>query len=679
MSSPEKIHPWKVNYARWDGGSLHATKGANSGWEAYLEDPDLLAASVNLYDARTVALLKRMHVNWVYVTWSVGFSLARERRAQHTLAKYIAACHEHGIRATAYLSIANVFTQEILQHEPEIVSYQAIDWRGAWLTYGDGASFRGRPRRNVCCVLHHGWRSRVTANAVAAIGAGADAVYFDNAVEGCVCDSCRELFPQYAARFWGGAEPMPVLRPCWEESVVAEANQQGQEAEEPAASFDPAGTRRVQMVRQFEKWKYDGLLAEVAAAVRRVSPAAFVYRNSNLGVDAFRCAPASVIITENANEPGLVEAEPPIVEGYSVFRDGTGEPRPIPHLAHVYRPRRTVNNLGLYQYLLAAGGYSKPVRAEPQGRADGTQSRYVPPTTRRAKLAVAEAAACNVDLAPHMDGGALKEMCVGTEFGGKLADAYGCYHRFLLEHELLYTRPSFPYDVLVVINDNTHAAEWLNRLAERGVLFNVGFPDELTAERLSRKKVVIVPDYFEWFPRKRRHFMPYTSTDFLEALRQFISGGGTAFVPPHFGEFDEHLRPRSDTSLRDQLLRTPGVRMYGGVGEDLPDNRQFLHDLSAARAPAVRAELPSGVLMVWTVVPDGSTIVHLLNYASVPSGPVTVSFVNPKNRFQAFSPDGVLDVQSIDSEKVRVQSVDIYAVLRAVDPAVCFPCCTPQR
>jgi len=660
LKVPECAWPWNVRYARWDGGIVHVCKGANSGWDAYLNDPDVMAAAINLYLPGSAEFLKRMHINWVWVTWSVGFSHEMESRSQKQLAEYIRCCGENGIRCSAYVSMGNVFVDDILRFRPDLYDCRAIHSSGDWLTYGDGAPMRGKPRRRMMCVSNRPWRDYVLEKCRSAIGAGAAAVFFDNCIEGCVCENCQRNYADYTEKYWGERMEMPKLETGWEMDVIKEANQQARYRFEQAE-----GQREIklmQSVRLFEHWQYDEFLAEIDAEIKKINPEAFVYRNTNLGIDCFRSGPSTVLFTENASEPGLVEEKPPIFEGYPFNQDEQGRPKTQDFLSHIYKAGRLVNNIGFYSYLRAAAGASRVVRVEPQGRADGTQSRYVPLVPRRIRLGIAEAAACGVNIGRHMDGGIIKEIYWGTELGERLMDGFGLYNRFLEEHTELYEVPASVADCLVVINDNTQSVEVLNRLASQYVVFDVAFPDELTFQQLQEYRQVIVPDYMEWFGRKEVHYVPYVSDEVLQILIDFAKAGRSVYVAEQIGLYDEHLDPQKDSELRDELLSTANVNVLPVPGEEMPDDETFIETIRSKTDLPVRVGPARGVLGITNRVRDGRLVVHIINYGGKASGAIKIQTKNKCN-FAAISPDGRVELKRDGENSWLVGSVDIYTVL----------------
>jgi hypothetical protein len=111
---PLWAQPGRFRYARWDGGILEVVKGFLSGWPGWRE-PDQILAVANWYEPRNVELVKMAGVNWIWVTFSNGFSLPSERPHQLRLAEFIAACRREGIHTTAYMSISNMFPDDMFR------------------------------------------------------------------------------------------------------------------------------------------------------------------------------------------------------------------------------------------------------------------------------------------------------------------------------------------------------------------------------------------------------------------------------------------------------------------------------------------------------------------------------------------------------------------------------------
>jgi len=67
-----------IRFARWDGGRIEAAKAILSGWPNFWPpDPNVLYATDNWYNLKTIQLLKDAGVNMIWVTFSNGFRTRR--------------------------------------------------------------------------------------------------------------------------------------------------------------------------------------------------------------------------------------------------------------------------------------------------------------------------------------------------------------------------------------------------------------------------------------------------------------------------------------------------------------------------------------------------------------------------------------------------------------------------
>jgi hypothetical protein len=194
---PEWARTGHFSFARWDGGPLEVSKGALSGWPGFVvPDPKVIYATTSLYDPATIEILERGHVNWIWVTWSVGFSNQTEAAQQAVLRKYIEECHRRGIHVTAYVSIGNIFWQDMFAHVP-----QSKDWllriNGQPVPYGtaDYAAV-GQVTRYLADLSQEAWQEYTLGRVIAAVDAGADAIMFDNNAS----LYSRSLLEQFTAR-----------------------------------------------------------------------------------------------------------------------------------------------------------------------------------------------------------------------------------------------------------------------------------------------------------------------------------------------------------------------------------------------------------------------------------------------------------------------------------------------
>jgi hypothetical protein len=193
---PDWARTGSFSFARWDGGPIEVSKGILSGWPGFtVSDPQVIYATRNLYDPRTIELVERAHVNWIWVTWSTGFSNQTEEAQQVLLRSYIEECHRHGIHVTAYMSIGNIFWEDMFMRVPESKNW-ILKKNGQPIPYG-AADYGavGRVTRYMADLSLEAWQEYTLGRVMAAVNAGADGIVFDNSSS----LYSRELLEQFTA------------------------------------------------------------------------------------------------------------------------------------------------------------------------------------------------------------------------------------------------------------------------------------------------------------------------------------------------------------------------------------------------------------------------------------------------------------------------------------------------
>ncbi len=99
---------------------MEVAKAGLSGWDM-LTSPVAVRAMYEVYGDRGFELVKQAGFNWIWVTWSCGFSHKSEELQHEVLRPFIKKCKQAGIKLTAYLSMCNVFVHDIKQHQPELL------------------------------------------------------------------------------------------------------------------------------------------------------------------------------------------------------------------------------------------------------------------------------------------------------------------------------------------------------------------------------------------------------------------------------------------------------------------------------------------------------------------------------------------------------------------------------
>jgi hypothetical protein len=171
-----------IRFARWDGGRIETAKAILSGWPNFWPpDPNVLYATDNWYNPRTIQLLRDAGVNMIWVTFSNGFSNQTERLNQEELRRYIAECHRQGIQVMAYESISNMFWQDMFKNVPESRDWPAIGKDGKPVPYGAAAYKKiGYISRYMANLSNPEWQAYLRKRVDLALDAGADGVDYDN-------------------------------------------------------------------------------------------------------------------------------------------------------------------------------------------------------------------------------------------------------------------------------------------------------------------------------------------------------------------------------------------------------------------------------------------------------------------------------------------------------------------
>lgn len=181
-SAPDWAQPGAIRFARWDGGPIETAKGFLSGWPGLNPpDPDYVFVTTNWYDPSTIRFLRDGGFNFIWGTFSAGFSVAGETVQRDLLRTYIEECHGHGIHVLAYESIANIFWEEMYRNMPESKNWISKGSDGEPIAYLAGDySKMGRVTRFMADVTNPEWRALLKKRVDLAIEAGADGVAYDN-------------------------------------------------------------------------------------------------------------------------------------------------------------------------------------------------------------------------------------------------------------------------------------------------------------------------------------------------------------------------------------------------------------------------------------------------------------------------------------------------------------------
>jgi hypothetical protein len=188
-AKPENVPPWagqgNFRFIRLDGGQIENWKAERTWWGSKFsgEEKDILT---HIYDHdfdKMLGLLKQAEFNWIWVTWSSGWSFKDEDQNRENLKKVIALCHENGIHVSAYLSASNMFRKSAYRDDPETKNY------GLWM-HGIPMFYAGPTKtdlkvswgRRLADTRKPGWRAYLLKKAELAVDAGVDAIMWDNMI-----------------------------------------------------------------------------------------------------------------------------------------------------------------------------------------------------------------------------------------------------------------------------------------------------------------------------------------------------------------------------------------------------------------------------------------------------------------------------------------------------------------
>jgi hypothetical protein len=188
-TKPEDLPSWaeqgNFRFIRLDGGQIESWKAERTWWGHKFSTQEKNVLN-HIYDTefeQMLGLLKQAEFNWIWVTWSNGWSLQSEDENRENLKKVIARCHENGIRVSAYLSASNMFPENAYQDDPETREY------GLWM-YGVPMFYAGPTVTDLHISWHRRladarkpqWRAYLLKKAALAVDAGADAIVWDNMI-----------------------------------------------------------------------------------------------------------------------------------------------------------------------------------------------------------------------------------------------------------------------------------------------------------------------------------------------------------------------------------------------------------------------------------------------------------------------------------------------------------------
>jgi len=175
---PSWLKSGTIRFARFDGGAIETQKTLRSGWAAQFtpQDREILANLYGQHADSMIDLLVQAKINFVWVTYSVGFSWHDEEAQRVAVRELVKKLHAHGIKAAAYVCAISIFWESLFKDDPQSVRWITVGNDGIPYRYSDGHD----AMRFVADITSPGWVEYQKRRVGAIIDDGLDAIFFDN-------------------------------------------------------------------------------------------------------------------------------------------------------------------------------------------------------------------------------------------------------------------------------------------------------------------------------------------------------------------------------------------------------------------------------------------------------------------------------------------------------------------
>ncbi|MCC7349849.1 MAG: hypothetical protein IT446_04705 [Phycisphaerales bacterium] len=520
---PEWAKNGGIAYCRWDGGPLEVAKAHLSLWD-YFTSPGAVVGMMGTYTDRGLELLKKGGFNWVWLTWSAGFSYQQEEVQQSILRPFVKKCGEAGIHCTAYLSMCNVFVQDIERHQPELLDSLQRNAEGGAVPYA-AARYLDEPLRLMGCLNHPKWKAHLRNRLKSAIDAGFVGAFYDNLSTTCHCPLCQADFESFARERTGRAMKMPVARVKLSERF-----------EETAPSVDRSiELEQQQMLHAYWShllWRTAIEMNEYAESIR---PDFMVYCNWHIYHNTFGPAQLKALSTED----GLTTSY--VGPGYS-FPTSPG-----------FEVGGYVSNAGLLKRLWAVGQGWRPVRVQnhqPLGPAMEAND-FIPYSGSQWQRMIAECWTFRAAQEVFVEGNFMTELFGDVPRAIEAWESIGRYNRFQREHQALWESAHVPEAAFAVWGRDNHPeadGDWqrvklATALSLAGLQFDVVLNRLADAEVLSRYPLL-------WAPG-----VEVVEDSELEMMEAYLRRGGRLLATGSFADWEQIGRRRSAEAKQQWMDR----------------------------------------------------------------------------------------------------------------------------
>jgi len=175
---PEWAQQGKFRFTRLDGGPIEILKTARSAWGMHFsaQEKEVLGNLYTKYADRMIDLLEQAHINYVWLTWSVGYSWGDESEQREQVRRLVQQLRSRGFRSAAYVCSVSMFWESMFRDEPRSVRWITLDPGGVPYRYSGGRD----ALRFIADVSNPEWVELQKRRVGAAIDAGFESLFFDN-------------------------------------------------------------------------------------------------------------------------------------------------------------------------------------------------------------------------------------------------------------------------------------------------------------------------------------------------------------------------------------------------------------------------------------------------------------------------------------------------------------------
>ena len=258
------------------------------------------------FDSSSPAVMEELGLNFLHSRFYKGMGWEVEKKDFPNVQKFVRNCHDHGVRALAYVQFNTLYPEAMRREIPNIDDWASIDFMGRKNLYGgyNGQYFRWAP-----CLTCKEWEEYIKRMCTIALtDGGFDGIMFDNVFDyPCYCARCQKAFREYLAQYKD-----PAVRFGFDDLSYMELPRLEMSRLHHMEVKDP-------VLQAWALWRcgtMNGLLQRFRAHIKSVKPDAIVsgnpspYRSRARFIEraqnmAELCKAFDFIIMQNANFPEL--------------------------------------------------------------------------------------------------------------------------------------------------------------------------------------------------------------------------------------------------------------------------------------------------------------------------------------------------------------------------------------